>query len=81
LFRHGGILEWIAAHVEVPPEGRILDVAGETGQLGQQLAGDGASAVIVDLTDAMLAARFPRRSSARCSPPRVARPGARQTGS
>ena len=56
LFRHGGILGWIAAHVEVPPKARILDVAGGTGQLGRHLAQDGATAVIVDLTDAMLAA-------------------------
>ena len=56
LFRHGGILGWIAAHVEVPANARILDVAGGTGQLGRHLARDGATAVIVDLTDAMLAA-------------------------
>jgi ubiquinone/menaquinone biosynthesis C-methylase UbiE len=56
LFRDGGILEWIAAQVEVPPQGRILDVAGGTGQLGRHLARGGATAVIVDLTDAMLAA-------------------------
>jgi ubiquinone/menaquinone biosynthesis C-methylase UbiE len=56
LFRHGGILGWIAGHVDVPPEGRILDVAGGTGQVGRHLAGDGATAVIVDLTDEMLAA-------------------------
>jgi ubiquinone/menaquinone biosynthesis C-methylase UbiE len=55
LFRHGGILEWIAAHVDVPPNARILDVAGGTGQLGRHLARGGATAVIVDLTDAMLA--------------------------
>ncbi|HSD24520.1 MAG TPA: methyltransferase domain-containing protein [Solirubrobacterales bacterium] len=34
----------------------MLDVAGGTGQLGRHLAGDGATAVIVDLTDAMLTA-------------------------
>jgi ubiquinone/menaquinone biosynthesis C-methylase UbiE len=56
LFRHGGILGWIAGHVEVPPGARILDVAGGTGQLGRHLATDGATAVIVDLTDEMLAA-------------------------
>ena len=56
LFRDTGILDWIAAHVEVAPEARILDVAGGTGQLGRYLARDGATAVIVDLTDAMLAA-------------------------
>jgi ubiquinone/menaquinone biosynthesis C-methylase UbiE len=56
LFRHGGILGWIAAHVEVPPGARILDVAGGTGQLGRHLARVGATAVIVDLTDEMLAA-------------------------
>jgi ubiquinone/menaquinone biosynthesis C-methylase UbiE len=56
LFRASGILDWIAAHIEVGPESRILDVAGGTGQLGRYLARDGATAVIVDLTDAMLAA-------------------------
>jgi ubiquinone/menaquinone biosynthesis C-methylase UbiE len=56
LFRHGGILGWIAGNVEVPPGARILDVAGGTGQLGRHLARDGATAVIVDLTDEMLAA-------------------------
>jgi ubiquinone/menaquinone biosynthesis C-methylase UbiE len=56
LFRHGGILGWIAAHIEVPPGARILDVAGGTGQVGRHLARDGATAVIADLTDAMLAA-------------------------
>jgi ubiquinone/menaquinone biosynthesis C-methylase UbiE len=56
LFRHGGILGWIEAHVEVPPGARILDVAGGTGQLGRHLARDSATAVIVDLTDEMLAA-------------------------
>ena len=40
----------------MPPGARILDVAGGTGQLGRYLARDGATAVIVDLTDAMLAA-------------------------
>lgn len=56
LFRRGGILDWIAAHVEVPPGARILDVAGGTGQVGRHLAVGGATAVIVDLTDEMLAA-------------------------
>jgi ubiquinone/menaquinone biosynthesis C-methylase UbiE len=56
LFRHGGILAWIAGHIDIPPGARILDVAGGTGQVGRHLAGDGATAVIVDLTDAMLAA-------------------------
>jgi ubiquinone/menaquinone biosynthesis C-methylase UbiE len=56
LFRDTGILDWIAEHVEVAPGARILDVAGGTGQLGRHLARDGATAVIVDLTDAMLAA-------------------------
>jgi ubiquinone/menaquinone biosynthesis C-methylase UbiE len=56
LFRDGGILGWIAAHIDVPAGARILDVAGGTGQLGRHLAEDGATAVIVDLTDAMLAA-------------------------
>jgi ubiquinone/menaquinone biosynthesis C-methylase UbiE len=56
LFRDSSILDWIAANVEVPAGARILDVAGGTGQLGRHLASGGASAVIVDLTDAMLAA-------------------------
>jgi ubiquinone/menaquinone biosynthesis C-methylase UbiE len=56
LFRDTGILDWIAAHVDVRDGARILDVAGGTGQLGRYLARDGATAVIVDLTDAMLAA-------------------------
>jgi ubiquinone/menaquinone biosynthesis C-methylase UbiE len=56
LFRDSSILDWIAAHVDVSPDSKILDVAGGTGQLGRHLARAGASAVIVDLTDAMLAA-------------------------
>jgi ubiquinone/menaquinone biosynthesis C-methylase UbiE len=56
LFRDTAILDWIAGHVDVAPGARILDVAGGTGQLGRHLAGEGATAVIVDLTDAMLAA-------------------------
>ncbi|MGN6169383.1 MAG: class I SAM-dependent methyltransferase [Solirubrobacteraceae bacterium] len=55
LFRDTSVLDWIAAHVPVSPGARILDVAGGTGQLGRYLARDGAIAVIVDLTDAMLA--------------------------
>src|SRR5689334_4966683 len=56
LFRDSSILEWIAQHVDVTPESKILDVAGGTGQLGRHLARAGRTAVIVDLTDAMLAA-------------------------
>ncbi|MQA74531.1 MAG: methyltransferase domain-containing protein [Solirubrobacterales bacterium] len=56
LFGDRGILGWIAEHVPVPAGGRILDVAGGTGQTGRHLARDGASAVIVDLTDEMLRA-------------------------
>jgi ubiquinone/menaquinone biosynthesis C-methylase UbiE len=55
LFRDASVLDWIAEHVPVRPGARILDVAGGTGQLGRYLARDGATAVIVDLTDAMLA--------------------------
>jgi ubiquinone/menaquinone biosynthesis C-methylase UbiE len=54
LFRDSSILEWIASHVDVPPGSAILDVAGGTGQLGRHLVQAGGSAVIVDLTDAML---------------------------
>jgi ubiquinone/menaquinone biosynthesis C-methylase UbiE len=54
LFRDSSILDWIASHVDVPPGAAILDVAGGTGQLGRHLARTGGSAVIVDLTDAML---------------------------
>jgi ubiquinone/menaquinone biosynthesis C-methylase UbiE len=56
LFRESSILEWISGHVTVPPGGRILDVAGGSGQVGRHLAGRGATAVIVDVTDATLAA-------------------------
>ncbi len=56
LFRDSSILNWIAARVELSPDSKILDVAGGTGQLGRHLARTGSSAVIVDLTDAMLAA-------------------------
>jgi ubiquinone/menaquinone biosynthesis C-methylase UbiE len=58
LFRDSSILDWIAEHVDVSAESKILDVAGGTGQLGRHLAREGRSAVIVDLTDAMLAAGF-----------------------
>ena len=68
LFRDGGVLEWIAAHIEVPPQSRILDVAGGTGQLGRHLARDGATAVIVDLTDAMLATGLRDPSHTRALP-------------
>jgi ubiquinone/menaquinone biosynthesis C-methylase UbiE len=54
LFRDPGILDWIATNVPVAPAARILDVAGGTGQTGRYLARDGATAVIVDLTDEML---------------------------
>jgi len=56
LFRDWSILDWIAERIEVSPGSAILDVAGGTGQLGRHLARGGATAVIVDLTDAMLAA-------------------------
>jgi ubiquinone/menaquinone biosynthesis C-methylase UbiE len=55
LFRDTSILEWIASHIEITPDSTILDVAGGTGQLGRHLARAGRGAVIVDLTDAMLA--------------------------
>lgn len=55
LFRDTSIFDWIAAHIPVAPGARILDVAGGTGQLGRHLARGGATAVIVDLTDEMLA--------------------------
>jgi ubiquinone/menaquinone biosynthesis C-methylase UbiE len=55
LFRDTSILAWIADHVPVSPGERILDVAGGTGLLGRHLAGAGASAVIVDVTEEMLA--------------------------
>ncbi len=56
LFRDASILDWIAESVPVSEGARILDVAGGTGQLGRHLARARASAVIVDLTDAMLEA-------------------------
>lgn len=57
LFGDRSILSWIGSQVLVPPGARILDVAGGTGQLGRYLSSDdGATALIVDLTDAMLAA-------------------------
>jgi SAM-dependent methyltransferase len=56
LFRDEGILGWIAAEVPVPAGALVLDVAGGTGQTGRRLARDGATAVIADVTEAMLAA-------------------------
>jgi ubiquinone/menaquinone biosynthesis C-methylase UbiE len=56
LFGDRSILSWIGSQVIVPAGARILDVAGGTGQLGRYLCSGGASALIVDLTDAMLAA-------------------------
>jgi ubiquinone/menaquinone biosynthesis C-methylase UbiE len=56
LFRDAGILDWIAAHVPVAPGSLVLDVAGGTGQTGRRLARDGGTAVILDMTDPMLAA-------------------------
>jgi ubiquinone/menaquinone biosynthesis C-methylase UbiE len=58
IFRHEGILGWIAEHVPVAPGARILDVAGGTGQTGRHLArqAEGTTATIVDLTEPMLAA-------------------------
>jgi ubiquinone/menaquinone biosynthesis C-methylase UbiE len=55
LFRDRSILEWISSRVTVPPGAMVLDVAGGTGQLGRHLAREGSTAVIVDLTGAMLA--------------------------
>ena len=54
LFGDVPILHWIAAHVPLAQGARILDVAGGTGQTGRYLARGGATAVIVDFTDAML---------------------------
>ena len=58
LFRHEGLLRWIAERVPVADGARILDVAGGTGQTGRFLAqtAQGATATIVDLTEPMLAA-------------------------
>lgn len=56
LFRDTSILAWIAENVPVSAGDRILDVAGGTGQVGRYLARAGANAVIVDLTEEMLAA-------------------------
>jgi ubiquinone/menaquinone biosynthesis C-methylase UbiE len=56
LFRDTSILEWIGGHLPVAPGARILDVAGGTGRLARHLAAgaDGATGVVVDLTDEML---------------------------
>ncbi|HEY5317774.1 MAG TPA: methyltransferase domain-containing protein, partial [Solirubrobacteraceae bacterium] len=48
------VLDWIAAHVEVGPRDRVLDVAGGTGQLGRHLGRSAALTVVADLTPAML---------------------------
>jgi ubiquinone/menaquinone biosynthesis C-methylase UbiE len=58
LFRDTSILEWIGGHLPVAPGARILDVAGGTGRLARHLAAgaDGATGVVVDLTDEMLSA-------------------------
>ena len=56
LFRDESILAWIAGHVPVPSDARILDVAGGTGQAGRHLARGRGSVVIVDVTDEMLQA-------------------------
>jgi len=49
-----GVLDWIAAHVEVGTEDRVLDVAGGTGQLGRHLGRGAKLTVVADLTPAML---------------------------
>ena len=54
LFGQRSLLDWIGEHVPVPEGARILDVAGGTGRTGRHLARGDASAVIVDVTDAML---------------------------
>jgi ubiquinone/menaquinone biosynthesis C-methylase UbiE len=56
VFRDDAILAWIAAHVPVPSEAQILDVAGGTGQAGRHLARGRGRAVVVDVTDEMLQA-------------------------
>jgi SAM-dependent methyltransferase len=48
------VLDWIAAHVGVGPEDRVLDVAGGTGQLGRHLGRSAGLTVVADLTPAML---------------------------
>jgi SAM-dependent methyltransferase len=48
------VLGWIAAHVEVGAQERVLDVAGGTGQLGRHLGRGAGLTVIADLTPAML---------------------------
>ncbi len=54
-FADPGVLGWIADHVDIAGEDRVLDVAGGTGQLGRHLARSARCAVVVDLTPAMLA--------------------------
>jgi SAM-dependent methyltransferase len=54
-FADPDVLGWIAAHVDVAGEDRVLDVAGGTGQLGRHLARSARCAVVADLTPAMLA--------------------------
>ena len=58
LFRDTSVLDWIGGYLPVAPGARILDVAGGTGRLARHLAAqaDGATGVVVDLTDDMLAA-------------------------
>jgi ubiquinone/menaquinone biosynthesis C-methylase UbiE len=55
VFGDRSILEWIAANVPVASGAQILDVAGGTGHVGRHLVGEGGHAVVVDLTDEMLA--------------------------
>lgn len=48
------VLDWICGALPSPPDQRVLDVAGGTGQLGRHLARRGGLAVIADLTPEML---------------------------
>jgi SAM-dependent methyltransferase len=50
------LLGWIAAHIDVGPEDRLLDVGGGTGQLGRYLGRPAQLTVVADLTPAMLEA-------------------------
>lgn len=53
-FADVGVLDWIAAHVQVGADDRVLDVAGGTGQLGRHLGRGARLTVVADLTPAML---------------------------
>jgi ubiquinone/menaquinone biosynthesis C-methylase UbiE len=49
------LMGWIQSHVPAEPGALVLDVAGGTGHMARAYAANASAAVVIDLTEAMLA--------------------------